>query len=188
MNVIPPIATRPHDSPEPKDQETTMLIDNPATANSVPKIITPFEFLAYVAKNPSTLEFVYMIPTRKSKKPQGTYNPYDLEVVDFFEIDTKSPEGYYTLSAKVNLLDLGCDPHQRFGPRHFHSVGAMETRTRPIPETTEHSFFLSVSFMEMFHLVETNSASYQNCECKKEFEQKLIYFTSNFTFSFTSTK
>ncbi|KAJ3357634.1 Dynein heavy chain 6, axonemal, partial [Kappamyces sp. JEL0680] len=56
----------------------------------------PFTFLNFILKYPETKEFVYLVSAATST----TYNPYNLKIVDFMSIDTKSPDGYYTMSAQ----------------------------------------------------------------------------------------
>jgi dynein heavy chain len=58
----------------------------------------PFTFLEFLEKYPETKEFVYLVSATNG----NTYNPYNLTIVNFFEIDTKSPDGYYTLSSQVD--------------------------------------------------------------------------------------
>lgn len=60
----------------------------------------PFTFLEYVRQFPGTKEFVYLVSAYKGDR-QSAYNPYNLKIVDFFAIDLKSTEGYYTMSAQV---------------------------------------------------------------------------------------
>lgn len=52
-------------------------------------------FFKYVEKNPDSKEFKYLVRRNES------LNPYDLKIVDYFEIDQKSSLGFYTVSAQV---------------------------------------------------------------------------------------
>lgn len=60
----------------------------------------PFSFLEFIKAFPNTNEFVYLVSVSQG---QSTYNPYNLLIVDYFSIDTKNPEGYYTMSAQVHF-------------------------------------------------------------------------------------
>lgn len=78
------------------------------THNIDPK--SPFSFIESI-KGRDTNEFVYLRPVKLVLKfGQPTFNPYHLEIVDYVDLDIKSPEGYYTLSKVVschfyNFLD-----------------------------------------------------------------------------------
>ena len=61
----------------------------------------PFSFLKFIKQYPETNEFVYLVSVSQGT---STYNPYNLKIVDYFSIDTSSPDGYYTMSAKVGLI------------------------------------------------------------------------------------
>lgn len=63
---------------------------------------SPFAFIESI-KGRDTDEFVYLRPVRiELKFGQPTFNPYNLEIVDYVDLDIKSPEGYYTLSKAVS--------------------------------------------------------------------------------------
>ncbi|OAJ44270.1 hypothetical protein BDEG_27524 [Batrachochytrium dendrobatidis JEL423] len=71
---------------------------------------SPFVFLKFFSSHPNTNEFIYMVPYKTSlKRDQPMFNPYNLQVVKFSEIDTKSPDGFYTMSFQ--------------GVTHFNSLG-----------------------------------------------------------------
>ncbi|KAI8909816.1 dynein heavy chain and region D6 of dynein motor-domain-containing protein [Gorgonomyces haynaldii] len=57
----------------------------------------PMQFLEKVLKNPESKEFIYMIPV--ASKSGQRFNPYNLRIVEFSQVDTKSPLGYYTMSS-----------------------------------------------------------------------------------------
>lgn len=61
---------------------------------------SPFSFISFLEKHPNTKEFVYMIPAEMGRTVT-VFNPYNLRIVNFSEIDTKSPHGFYTMSATV---------------------------------------------------------------------------------------
>jgi hypothetical protein len=64
---------------------------------------SPFSFIKSI-KDRDTNEFVYLRPVPiELKFGQPTFNPYNLEIVDYADLDIKSPEGYYTLSKAVSL-------------------------------------------------------------------------------------
>lgn len=96
----------------------------------------PFTFLEFVNSYPNTNEFVYLVSVSQG---QSTYNPYNLRIVDYFSIDTKNPDGYYTMSAQVRFAMIavfsitnvqcfnktptypGCDPFKRQWTRNLYS-------------------------------------------------------------------
>lgn len=89
-------------------QQVQMSMDAdipPAEGGETVKMDTPFSFLNYLKLHPTTDEFVYLIPVISTLRGQPSYNPYNLQIVDFFQVNTKSSEGYYTMSAKVIALD-----------------------------------------------------------------------------------
>ena len=102
--VIPPItpaaAKASHDF---EGFETdAMDLDDFTLSPSDPR--SPFGFIEHV-KNRQTNEFVYLRPVKiaiKFGKP--TFNPYNLEIVNYTDLDIKSPDGYYTMSAEVHFL------------------------------------------------------------------------------------
>ncbi len=98
QDIIPPIATRPLSSEnivEIEKQKDQVLVAENGQHKSL------FKFLEFVKENPESNEFAYLIPAAFNGKSQAVYNPYNLKIVDFFEINLKSSEGYYTISAKV---------------------------------------------------------------------------------------
>lgn len=114
MEVIPPIEPRHYSA----DTETQLLgqghqhapVSEPqpeatSSMTNEEEVISPMEFLEFVKLHPNTKEFVYMVAVNSSVKGQTSYNPYDLKIVNFFAIDTKSPEGYFTMSAMVVLIN-----------------------------------------------------------------------------------
>jgi hypothetical protein len=119
-NVIPPIPSKhvtqdtsitPVESEVKKNKVSQDdIVMDPASATDVIK--TPFDFFEFLKENPTTLEYVYLVPVSTNQKGQSTYNPYNLKIVGYFDIDTSSNEGYYTLSALVKVIDLGRNPHQ----------------------------------------------------------------------------
>ncbi|KAJ3321819.1 Dynein heavy chain 6, axonemal [Boothiomyces sp. JEL0866] len=81
--------------------QISMHIDvPPAEGGETNKMDSPFSFLNYLKQHPQTDEFVYLVPVTSTQRGQPSYNPYNLQIVDFFQINTKSSEGYYTMSAK----------------------------------------------------------------------------------------
>lgn len=61
---------------------------------------SPFKFIEYITQHPETNEFIYCnIIKPKIDKGQPSYDPYNLEVVEYSNIDRSSH--FYTLSAKV---------------------------------------------------------------------------------------
>ncbi|KAJ3032226.1 Dynein heavy chain 6, axonemal [Rhizophlyctis rosea] len=75
-----------------------------------PKEKDPFAFISHLQSHPTTQAFAYMKPIQPAiKRGQPSFNPYNLEIVEFAEIDKDSPEGYYTISV--------------LGVTHFDSVG-----------------------------------------------------------------
>jgi hypothetical protein len=64
-----------------------------------------FDFIEFLRSNPETTKFVYLRPIPCVVKiGQPFFNPYNLEIVEYADLDTKSSEGYYTLSARVSQL------------------------------------------------------------------------------------
>lgn len=107
--VIPPItpvsreSTRIMSENEFEEQCVAMEIDQPDPVEDEEiKHDSPFRFLESLKKNPNTNEFVYLIPANVSAKKAAFCQSYDLKIVEFFEIDTGGPHGYYTMSAKVS--------------------------------------------------------------------------------------
>ncbi|KAI9363382.1 dynein heavy chain and region D6 of dynein motor-domain-containing protein [Zopfochytrium polystomum] len=76
----------------------------------------PFEFIKYLEHKGKTKEFVYL-NAKKSQLTRGTptYNPYNLEIVDYIDVDKKN--GYFTLSSQglTRFNELG---HGDFTPLH----------------------------------------------------------------------
>ena len=64
---------------------------------------SPFSFIESI-NGRDTNEFVYLRPVKiVIKFGQPTFNPYNLEIVDYADLDLNSPEGYYTLSKAVSI-------------------------------------------------------------------------------------
>lgn len=62
----------------------------------------PFIFIRHLEAHPLTKEFLYCNPIKLSvKRGQPSFNPYNLEVVDYAEADKQ--QGYYTISAAVTV-------------------------------------------------------------------------------------
>ena len=57
---------------------------------------SPFEFINHITSTNSK-DFAYGVP-----KTQERFNPYDLKLVDYFDIDKSL--GYYTISKQVNCI------------------------------------------------------------------------------------
>jgi len=92
-----------------EDIEAVMEIDNNNNSrfkfhmqpNELKKKNSPFKFIEYIKQHPETKEFIYCnIMQPKVAKGQPSYDPYNLEVVEYSNIDKSNH--YYTLSAKVN--------------------------------------------------------------------------------------
>ena len=63
---------------------------------------SPFKFIEYIKQHPETNEFIYCnIIKPKIAKGQPSYDPYNLEVVEYSNIDRSNY--FYTLSAKVKI-------------------------------------------------------------------------------------
>jgi hypothetical protein len=63
---------------------------------------SPFSFIESM-QGRETKEFVYLRPVGiEIKSGQHMFNPYNLEIVDYVDLDIKSPQGYYTLSKNVS--------------------------------------------------------------------------------------
>jgi hypothetical protein len=62
---------------------------------------TAFDFLKRLQENPNTKEFVYLVPIQAVSNKSVIFNPYDLVIREFHEINVNASEGYYTLSANV---------------------------------------------------------------------------------------
>jgi len=61
---------------------------------------SPFKFIEYIKQHPETNEFIYCnIIKPKIVKGQPSYDPYNLEVVEYSNIDRTN--NFYTLSSKV---------------------------------------------------------------------------------------
>jgi len=75
---------------------------------------SPFKFIEYIKQHPETNEFIYCnILKPKIAKGQPSYDPYNLEVVEYSYIDRSSH--FYTLSAKgVTMFDR--NNHAEFTP------------------------------------------------------------------------
>lgn len=103
-SVIPPISSFPEGSEEniamavEQEQGNTGQAVTAANDRSTTVGNDPFSFLDFVKSYPNTNEFVYLVSVSQG---QSTYNPYNLKIVDYFSIDTKNPDGYYTMSAQV---------------------------------------------------------------------------------------
>ncbi|KAJ3292030.1 Dynein heavy chain 6, axonemal, partial [Borealophlyctis nickersoniae] len=97
----------------------------------------PFAFIAYLQQHPGTNEFAYMNPVKGNiKSGQPTFNPYNLEIVEFGEIDRESGEGYYTISAA--------------GVTHYNPAG--HGTFTPLPQwLREHTLFHSLLRIPFFH-------------------------------------
>ena len=84
---------------------------------AVKKFSEPFSFIEYLQSKPMSKDFVYLIMRQHQGGTSNiTYNPYDLEIVDYSHVDKK--KGYYTLSILVTLcfhiafiifINLFCD-------------------------------------------------------------------------------
>ncbi|KAJ1344291.1 hypothetical protein BSLG_001431 [Batrachochytrium salamandrivorans] len=71
---------------------------------------SPFVFLKFLTEHPHTKEFIYMTPIKTLLKPShSAFNPYNLQISEFSEINTRSFEGFYTMSSK--------------GVTHFNNLG-----------------------------------------------------------------
>lgn len=84
MNIDEPAEIRPQMESIPPQSDPT----------------SPFSFIHYLECNPNTREFIYMIPVNDGKSG-AVFNPYNLCIVDFSDINNKSPQGYYTMSSAV---------------------------------------------------------------------------------------
>ncbi|KAJ3215607.1 Dynein heavy chain 6, axonemal [Dinochytrium kinnereticum] len=87
---------------------TFQLGDDDAVTSVLEKSSDPFHFIEYLQERPHSKEFAYMNIIKPSVK-QGnlTFNPYNLEIVDFSQIDKHY--GYYTIS--------------NAGVTHFNAIG-----------------------------------------------------------------
>jgi hypothetical protein len=63
---------------------------------------SPFSFIYFIESHPNTKEFIYMIPAEVGKS-STIFNPYNLRIVNFSEINTKSARGFFTMSSEVCL-------------------------------------------------------------------------------------
>jgi dynein heavy chain len=100
-DVVPPIKNLETECP--KEENICIKVEREITKEESVKeepFQTPFDFLDKIKKNPNTDEYVYMVTVTSSKKAQGIYNPYNLKLVNYFQIDTSSSVGYFTMSAK----------------------------------------------------------------------------------------
>jgi len=75
---------------------------------------SPFKFIEYIKQHPETNEFIYCnIIKPKIAKGQPSYDPYNLEVVEYSNIDRSNY--FYTLSAKgATMFDK--NNHAEFTP------------------------------------------------------------------------
>ncbi|KAI8850636.1 hypothetical protein BC829DRAFT_146293 [Chytridium lagenaria] len=104
------------------------LGDDDILAEIMEKSRDPFEFISHLQERPLSKEFAYMNIIKPSVK-QGnlTFNPYNLEIVDFSEVDKRY--GYYTIS-NAGVTHFNAIGHGDFTPlsqwlrecRLFHSL------------------------------------------------------------------
>jgi dynein heavy chain len=141
-NIIPPILS---DKALLKEtlSETDSVIDLPVVTETIEKTRakldpeSPFTFIKFIESHPDTKEFIYMIPA-ETGKASTIFNPYNLRVVNFAEINTKSSNGVFTMSAS--------------GVTHFDSLGHGEF-TSLDQWTREHFLFhqlLKISFFSRY--------------------------------------
>jgi hypothetical protein len=70
---------------------------------AIKKFSDPFEFIEYLQSKTKSKDFVYLNMRRHlGRASQISYNPYDLEIVDYVHVDKK--KGYYTLSISVRIV------------------------------------------------------------------------------------
>lgn len=68
---------------------------------------TPFSFISFLRAHPNSKEFIYLIPRRDSTKDALESNPYNLQIVPFALVNSKSAQGFYTMSAEgVTHFDM----------------------------------------------------------------------------------
>eukprot|EP00842_Homolaphlyctis_polyrhiza_P002755 jgi/Hompol1/3480/HPOL_003262-RA len=129
---MPDIHDQPNDMQTDRDAPQHLSEDDPKS---------PFSFFKFVEEHPTTKEFVYMIPIKTSvKRGHPSFNPYNLHIVEFSEINTKSVEGFYTASSE--------------GITHFNNLGHGEFT--PLKQwIREHKLFhslLRIAFFSRYRL------------------------------------
>ncbi|KAI8907759.1 dynein heavy chain and region D6 of dynein motor-domain-containing protein [Powellomyces hirtus] len=104
----------------------TKAPDTTGTTNRTTKEL--FAFIKHLEAHPQSKEFLYLNPVRISvKRGQPLFNPYNLEIVDYAEVDKVG--GYYTISAS-GVTHFDVQGHGDFTPlsqwlreyKLFHSL------------------------------------------------------------------
>jgi hypothetical protein len=109
---LPPIQARSSSNVAESvaESEQHMEIDkhNVIVQQDAPQIDdSPFTFINFLKDHPDTKEFVYLVPNNDLAKYGLAFNPYNLRIVQFSQINTKSPQGFFTMSSDVYFFDIG---------------------------------------------------------------------------------
>ncbi|KAJ3023365.1 Dynein heavy chain 6, axonemal [Thoreauomyces humboldtii] len=102
-----PIAAEPADN-----EQTVQIADKSKSQSKTTKEL--FAFIKHLEAHPQSKEFLYLNPVKLSvKRGQPTFNPYNLEIVDYADVDKLG--GYYTLSA-TGVTHFDAQSHGDFTP------------------------------------------------------------------------
>ncbi|KAJ3111626.1 Dynein heavy chain 6, axonemal [Phlyctochytrium bullatum] len=128
----------------------------------------PFAFIEYLQQRPSSKEFAYMnIVKPTAKQGNLTFNPYNLEIVDFSKVDKRY--GYYTIS---NALCEETLSHKTFLNIHEQKCYHLDEFSKQQKEWVEED---CRQFLREFRsrLEEIVEAAGKNCMKEKGFDVTL---------------